>query len=102
MEQAASAGTTRIASKAGVKMLNEYLKGPALTTIKELFKLVGIHFTKTAAAKAIPFGIGVAIGATANYGLTRYVGSCAIDCLRIKVREDKESAEVHEPIHVGA
>lgn len=102
LEQAASAGATRIASKAGVKLLNQYLKGPALITIKELFKRVGIQFAKTSAAKAIPFGVGVVIGSTANYALTRYVGRCAIECLHIKAQEDQESAEIQGTIHAGA
>ncbi len=77
LEQAGSAGATRIASKAGVKMVEKYLKGTVLQTIKELFKRIGIEFTKKATVKVIPFGIGVVIGASANYVLTKYVGSTA-------------------------
>jgi len=90
LEQAASAEATRLASKAGVKMLNMYLKGPALEIIKGLFAKVGIQFARTSAAKAIPFGVGVAIGLTANYALTKYVGSCAVECLRIQAETDVE------------
>jgi EcsC protein family len=92
LEQAASKGATRIASEAGVKMINSYLKGPLLTTIKELFKRIGIQFTKKAAIKIIPFGVGVVIGASTNYALTRYVGKNAIEFLRIhldKIDSDK-------------
>ncbi|MGF6348133.1 hypothetical protein [Variovorax sp. W2I14] len=87
LEQSGSKGATALASKAGVKMLNKYLKGPALATIKELFKKIGIEFTKKGAAKAIPFGVGVVIGAGANYALTRYVGKNALDTLRIRDSE---------------
>ena len=77
LEQLVTDSGTRIASKAGVRMVNKYLSGAVLQTIKELFKLVGISFTKKAAAKVIPFGIGVVIGASANYKLTQYVGNTA-------------------------
>jgi hypothetical protein len=79
LEQMGSAGATKIASKAGVRMVNQYLTGATLVTIKELFKKIGITFTQKAAAKAIPFGVGVIIGGGANYALTRYVGSAARD-----------------------
>ena len=64
----------KLGSKAGVRMLNEYLKGAALQVIKHAFRRVGVTFTRKAVAKAIPFGVGVVIGTGANYGLTRYVG----------------------------
>lgn len=91
LEQAATAGTTRIASKAGVKLLEQHLKGTALAVIKQLFAKVGIVFARSAAAKAIPFGVGVAVGATANYALTRYIGKSAIGFLRIQAGEDIEA-----------
>jgi hypothetical protein len=83
IEQTGSKVTTRIASKAGVNIVYQYIKGRTLTTIKELFKKVGVVFTQKAAAKAIPFGIGFVIGASANYALTRYVGKNALEFLRI-------------------
>lgn len=79
LEQMATKNATSAASKAALKMINEHLKGATLETIKQLFKQVGINFTKTAFSKAIPFGIGVVIGSTANYALTRYVGGVARD-----------------------
>ena len=42
---------------------------------------MGVTFTRKALEKSIPFGIGVIIGASANKGLTIYVGSKAIDFL---------------------
>lgn len=79
LEQMATKNATSAASKAALKMINEHLKGATLETIKQLFKQVGINFTKTAFSKAIPFGIGVVIGSTTNYALTRYVGGVARD-----------------------
>ena len=60
-------------------MIRQYLKGSALTVVKELFKRVGITFTRKALEKAIPFGVGVAVSATVNYGLTRFVGAAALN-----------------------
>lgn len=67
----------KIASKAGVKMVERYLEGATLAFIKDLFKTVGITFTKTATVKAIPFGVGVVIGSAAGYAMTQYVGKSA-------------------------
>ena len=64
----------KLGSKAGVSMLRQYLKGGALQATKLAFRRVGVTFTRKAAEKAIPFGIGVVVGAGANYGLTRFVG----------------------------
>lgn len=87
LEQMGSAGTTRIATKAGVRMVNRYLTGTTLLVIKELFKKIGIEFTKKAALKAIPFGIGVLVGGGANYALTKYIGKTARDTLLMRKEE---------------
>ncbi|MBK6854956.1 MAG: EcsC family protein [Burkholderiales bacterium] len=79
INEAAKEGGKSVGSKAFVKMTQEYLKGSTLTAVKEIFKRVGITFTQKAAVKAIPFGVGVVIGFTANKGLTWYVGSKARD-----------------------
>jgi len=70
-------GGKQISSKAFVKMTQQYLKGATLQAVKEIFKKVGITFTRKALEKAIPFGIGVVIGFSANKGLTYYVGTKA-------------------------
>lgn len=77
LEKAGTEAATRIASKAGVNMLRQYLKGAALQAVKEFFKRLGIIFTRKALEKAIPFGVGVVIGVSANYALTKYVGKTA-------------------------
>lgn len=77
LEKAGVEAAHRIASKAGVTMLRQYLKGATLQAIKELFKRIGIIFSRKAIEKALPFGIGVIIGSSANYALTRYVGGTA-------------------------
>ncbi|MCQ9616422.1 EcsC family protein [Paenalcaligenes niemegkensis] len=96
LEQMGSAGATKLATKAGVRMINKYLTGATLTTIKELFKRIGIEFTKKATLKAIPFGVGVIIGGGANYALTRYVGKVARETFLLDLKERAEK-KVHLP-----
>jgi hypothetical protein len=79
INEAAKEGGKAVGSKAFVRLAQEYLKGGTLKAVKEVFKLVGITFTQKAATKAIPFGVGVVIGFTANKGLTWYVGNKARD-----------------------
>lgn len=87
IEKMASGGATRIGSKACVRMLNQHLKGATLQWIKALFKQFGLTFTKRAAAKAIPFGVGAIISGGTNYALTQYVGRTARDILAIDAGE---------------
>jgi hypothetical protein len=79
MNEAAKQGGKVAGTKAFVAMTQQYLKGATLVAVKEIFKRVGITFTRKAVEKAIPFGVGIVIGATANKGLTLYVGSKARD-----------------------
>ena len=79
INEATKAGSKELGKTASVKMMQQYLKGATLQTVKEIFKKVGITFTRKAAEKAIPFGIGVVIGFSANKGLTWYVGTKARD-----------------------
>lgn len=87
LEKLGSEGTKKLASKAAENIVKQYLKGATLTTIKELFKRIGIKFTQTAALKVIPFGVGVIVGGVANYALTRYVGSVARDVFLLDLVE---------------
>lgn len=77
INEAAKKGSKQIGTKAFIKMTQQYLKGSTLIAVKAIFKKIGITFTRKAAEKAIPFGIGVIIGFSANKGLTWYVGSKA-------------------------
>jgi uncharacterized protein (DUF697 family) len=78
LEKFGAEAGTRIATKAGVSMLRQYLKGTTLVVIKQLFSRLGITFTRKAKKMAIPFGVGMAISSSANYALTSYVGSSAM------------------------
>ncbi len=89
LEQAGTTQGSKLASKAGVKMVERYLKGAALETIKQIFKTIGINFTKSALKKALPFGIGVIVSSTTNYALTKFVGKQALDWFICDVTDKK-------------
>ena len=74
IQRAGGEAGVKLGTRAGVRILRQYLRGAALQAVKHAFRRVGITFTRKAVERAIPFGVGVAIGAGANYGLTRYVG----------------------------
>lgn len=84
INEAAKDGSKEITKKAFIKLTNEYLKGPILVALKEIFRKVGITFTRKAVEKAIPFGVGVIIGFSANKGLTWYVGTKAKDFFSVE------------------
>ena len=79
INEAAKEGGKAVGTKAFVKMTQQYLKGATLQAVKEIFKKVGVTFTRKAVEKSIPFGVGVIIGFSANKGLTWYVGNKAKD-----------------------
>lgn len=83
ISQATKKGGKVISEKAFIKMTQQYLKGATLQAVKEIFKKVGITFTRKAVEKAIPFGVGVIIGFTANKTLTWYVGKRARNFFKI-------------------
>lgn len=89
LEQAASTTGTEVATKAASKVVERVLRDATLKTVKELFKMIGITFTKKAFQRALPFGIGAAIGTTANYGLTKFVGKVAKDVLWVEHQKMK-------------
>lgn len=79
VEQMATTKGKAFVSKAVSKVTDIYLKEATLQAVKSMFKAVGINFTKSAFKKALPFGIGVVIGSSTNYYLTKYVGNKALD-----------------------
>lgn len=74
INQATKEGGKAMGKKALVKLVQQHLKGATLVAVKEVFKKLGVVFTRKAVEKAIPFGVGVVIGFTANKSLTAYVG----------------------------
>lgn len=72
-------GVNNIGSKAFINLVRENLKGSTLIAVKEIFKKIGITFTRKALEKSIPFGVGVIVGFSANKLLSLYVASKAVD-----------------------
>lgn len=81
ISEAAKKGGTEIGKKAFLKLVQANLKGATLQAVKEIFKQVGITFTKKSLERTIPFGVGVVIGVAANKALTLYVGHKAAEML---------------------
>ena len=84
MSEATKEAGKSAGSKAFINLVKTHLKGSTLTVIKEIFKKLGLTFSRKALEKAIPFGIGVVIGFSANKGLTWYIGSKARDFFAIE------------------
>ncbi len=81
LEGFAQTGVSKTVTKAAAKVVENTLKHATLKTVKELFKIIGVTFTKKAFMKVLPFGIGVVVGTSANYALTLFVGRLARDVL---------------------
>ncbi|MEU6111626.1 hypothetical protein ABZ853_24840 [Streptomyces albidoflavus] len=86
VEQMASKGGKAAVMKIAEKLVYQYLKGPALVTIKQLFRRVAITFTQKGMAKAIPAGVGVVFSSSTNYILTTMVGKVAVTVLAKEVK----------------
>lgn len=84
INHAAKDGGKAVGTKAFIKIGQRYLKGSLLLALKEIFRKVGITFTRKAVEKAIPFGVGVVIGVGTGKALTWYVGNKAKDFFRIQ------------------
>lgn len=77
ISDAGKKGAKAMSTKAFIKMTQRYLKGMTLQAVKQVFKKLGVTFTRKAAEKAIPFGVGVVIGFTVNKGMAWCVGTKA-------------------------
>ena len=99
LEKLSVEGGGRLASAAGVNMIRQYLKGAALQTLKQLFRKVGVGFTRKALEKSIPFGVGVALGSGANYVLTQYVGYTAIKWFELDREESTHDEDNKQGEH---
>jgi hypothetical protein len=86
VEQMAAAGGRAAVKKIAEKLVYQYLRGPALITIKQLFKRISITFTQKAMAKAAPIGVGVVFSSGTNYVLTTVVGKVAVAVLAKDVK----------------
>jgi len=91
INEAAKKGGSYVGSKAFVAMVRQYMKGGVLVATKEVFKRIGVTFTRKALEKAIPFGVGMIVGAGFNTTLTRYIGGRANDFFSIYDDGETES-----------
>lgn len=97
ISEAAKEGSKRIGSKAFISVVQANLKGSTLIAVKEIFKKVGITFSRKALEKSIPFGVGVVIGFSANKGITWYIGSKAKDYFEHEITHNTDSGETSKP-----
>ena len=84
VSEASKSGGKAVGSKAFVKMAQTYLTGSTLVAVKEVFKKVGLTFSRKALEKSIPFGVGVVIGFSANKGISWYIGNKAKDFFSVE------------------
>lgn len=96
LEGAGAEGVAKVASTAGVRLVRQYLKGAVLKTIKELFKRIGIIFTRKALEKAVPFLVGTVVGGVANKTITSIVGNQAKQWFEIDQVTLPEDADAKE------
>jgi hypothetical protein len=80
-EHMAANGGKAAVKKIAEKLVYQYLRGPVLVTIKQLFKRLSITFTQKAMAKAVPAGVGVAFSGSTNFVVTTVVGKVAVAVL---------------------
>lgn len=74
INEAAKQGAKQVSTKAFISMARRYLKGPTLVAVKQLFKKVGVTFTRKSLEKSAPFGVGVIISFSANKAVTWHAG----------------------------
>lgn len=97
LEKAGAAQGTSIATKAGVKMLRMYLRGPILVVIKEAFKKIGITLTRKQIERAIPF-VGVPISGATSFAFTRFIGWNAQKWMEIDTTYDKAAIDAESTV----
>lgn len=74
---AARVALTEATKRVAKRLINTYIKGSTLVLLKQLFKYVGIKFTRTGLVKALPF-IAIPLGAAINEAATRSLANRAI------------------------
>ena len=75
INEAVKKGGKQVGNRAFNELIKKYVQTASAQAVKEVFKKVGITLSRKAAKKAIPFGVGVVIGFSANKVLTYYVGN---------------------------
>ena len=75
--EAARVALTEASKRVAKRLINTYIKGSTLLLLKQLFRYVGINFTRTGLVKAIPF-IAIPLNAVVNEAATRSLAKRAI------------------------
>lgn len=86
--EAARVALTEASKRVAVRLVNTYIKGATLTLLKQMFRYVGIKFTRVALLKAVPF-VSVPISAGVNDLSTRSLGKKAIEFYAADPRRKK-------------
>lgn len=74
---AARMALTEAGKRVTQRLVNQYIKGSTLVLLKQLFRYVGIKFTRTGVVKVIPF-VAIPLGAGVNELSTRSLANRAI------------------------
>lgn len=86
--EAARVALTEASKRVATRLVNTYIKGTTLVLLKQLFRYVGIKFTRTGLLKAVPF-IAVPINAGVNELATRSLAKRAIKFYELQPRKRK-------------
>jgi uncharacterized protein (DUF697 family) len=86
--EAARVALTEASKRVATRVVNAYIKGPTLVLLKQLFRYVGIKFTRSGLLKAVPF-IAIPINAGVNEAATRSLGKRAIKFYDLQPRKPK-------------
>jgi EcsC protein family len=82
---AARVALVEASKRVSTRLINQYVKGSTLVLLRQLFKTVGIKFTRTGLLKAVPF-VAVPLSAGVNEFSTRSLGNRAIEFYRTSSR----------------
>jgi hypothetical protein len=86
--EAARIAVAEAGKRVATRLINQYLKGPTLQLLKQLFRYAGIKFTRSGLLKAVPF-VAIPLSAGVNEGATRSLGNRAIKFYDLDPRNQK-------------
>ncbi len=86
--EAARVALTEASKRVATRVVNQYVKGATLVLLRNLFRYVGIRFTRTGLLKAVPF-IAIPINAGVNEAATRSLAKKAINYYDTSPRRKK-------------
>lgn len=76
--EAARVAMAEAGKRVATRLVNTYVKGATLQLLKQMFRYVGIKFTRTGLLRAVPF-VAIPISAGVNEAATRSLGKRAIE-----------------------